>query len=66
MMPDEFRGGHSNARSDKRGEPRRRLKRPYVRPKISRQDLEHAVKGGGASGLDPLGSRAVPPGDYPS
>ena len=57
MMPDEFRGGHSKARRDKRGEPRRRLKRPYVRPKITRQDLEHAVQGGGGTPIDGGGSR---------
>ena len=60
-MPDEFRSGHSKARRDKRGEARRVSKRPYVRPKIARQDLEHAVQGGTLAGLDGTGGRGAKP-----
>ena len=60
MMPGEFRSGHSKAQQDESDEARPVSKRPYVRPRIARQDLKHAVQGSQGSALDPTGSRDVP------
>jgi len=61
MMPDEFRSGHAKVRQDESGKVRRVSKRPYVRPRIARQDLEHAVLGTISGTSDLAGGR----GDQP-
>jgi len=57
-MLDESQSKRSEAQRDERGESRRVLKRPYVRPAFAHQDLQHAVKGTGTADPDPGGGRA--------
>jgi hypothetical protein len=57
MTPGQNRGKSSGLRRDQANESRRASKRPYVRPSISRQDLEHVVKGQTGPRLDGASGR---------
>jgi len=50
-------GGSLKAPRKEGGEARQVTKKPYVRPRIACQDLEHAVRGGGGSCFDGGGHR---------
>ena len=57
MVPREYRSGRSGARHEESGEALA-SKRPYVRPSIACQNLQHAVQGNGSLANDQVGGRS--------
>ena len=57
MTPGEYRSHRSEARSEETAKARRVSKRPYVRPSVACQDLEHVVQGQTGPALDGVSGR---------
>ena len=57
MVPRENGSGRSGTQYEESGEARRASKRPYVRPSIACQNLQHAVQGIGSLANDVSGGR---------
>jgi hypothetical protein len=57
MTPGENRSERSEARRKETAEARRVSKRPYVRPSVACQNLEHVVQGATGPRLDGVSGR---------